>query len=448
MTVLTEHKIVPAQVKLGRPHPDTGPVAIAPPADKAISQRATLLAALTESRSKISNLADCRDTRANLRAIVQLGVNVDVDGTIVTIHGVGPGGFAYSHATLDAGNSATTARLLIATLAGSRVDCTVDGNNLLRNRPMSWLVDPLRQLGGHLTYLGKEGKLPIRVTGKPLHGGAIDVDIDSAQPVSGLLFAGLAASGQLTIGRRTPARDHTERLLRWTGVDVVEDPYRLVLIPTTPKAFDLTVPGDPSAAAVLAALHLASPQAISPLRLEGVCLNPRRLGFFRALCRLGANVSWRQIPDCQAPEPVGVIEVRGPLGLSGGTLGGRELIQAGIDELPLLAALSCRGEHPLVIRDANELRHKDTDRIDTTVSLLTAFGIDAHATADGFIVYPSEPKAPAELTLPPDHRLVFAGCTLAVLAGGEMVLHGVDAASTSYPTLLKDLAAYLPVVVL
>lgn len=441
----TEHLNAAARLRLGRPLPDSGPVSAKPHADKAISQRATLLAALADGRSRIGNLADCRDTRANLRALELLGIAVQVDGGTVTVDGVTPGRLDFRGGTLDAGNSATTARLLIAVLAGSRVDCVVDGNDLLRNRPMSWLVDPLRQLGADLTYLGEEGRLPVRVAGTRLHGGTLDVEIDSAQPVSALLFAGLAADGQVVIRRRTAARDHTERMLRWTGVDVEVEPDRVTLTPGSPRAFDLTVPGDPSAAAVLAALHLASPRAVSPLLLEDVCLNPTRLGFFRALRSLGADVTWREHTDTGSPEPVGTIEVRGPLRLDGGAVGGRELIQAGIDELPLLAALCCRAERPLVIEDAAELRDKDTDRIATTVALLTGFGVDAHATADGMVVRPSEPKAPAEVSLPRDHRLVFAGCVLAVLAGGELVLDGMDAAATSYPALTEDLATYLTV---
>lgn len=440
-----ELRTASARVRLGRPYPDAGPVTMRPHPDKAISQRATLLAALADGRSRIANLADCRDTSANLRALEALGVAVHIDGSTVLVDGVGPGGFESRGGLLDAGNSATTARLLVAVLAGSQAVRVVDGNGLLRNRPMSWLVDPLRRLGADLTYLGPEGRLPVHVAGTRLRGGTVDVEVDSAQPVSALLYAGLAADGQVVVRRRTAARDHTERMLSWAGVDVQAEPNRVTLTPGVPRAFDLTVPGDPSAAAVLAAVHLASPRATSPLLLEHVCLNTTRLGFFRALRSLGADVTWRAHPDTDSPEPVGTIEVRGPLRLAGGTVGGRELIQAGIDELPLLAALCCRADRPLVVEDASELRDKDTDRVATTVGLLTECGIDARVTADGMVVQPSELEPPGELSLPEDHRLVFAGCVLAVLAGGELVLDGVDAAATSYPTLTQDLAAYLPV---
>lgn len=444
----TEHRAVPARIRLGRPHPDDGPVSTKPHADKAISQRATLLAAIGDGQSHLRNLADCRDTASNLRALHRLGVCVRAEGTSVTIDGVGPGGFDFRGGAVDAGNSATTARLLIAVLAGSRADCVVDGNDLLRNRPMDWLIEPLRQVGADLTCLGPKERLPVRVAGRQLRGGTVDVEIDSAQPVSAMLFAGLAADGEVVIRRRTAARDHTERMLRWTGVDVRATQNQVILTPGVPRAFELTVPGDPSAAAVLAALHLASPRASSPLLLDDVCLNPTRLGFFRALRSLGADITWQERASAGSPEPVGTIEVRGPLRLAGGVVGGKELIQASIDELPLLAALCCRADQPLVIEDAAELRDKDIDRITATVELLTQFGIEASATSEGLIVSRSEPKPPTEVSLPRDHRLVFAGCVLAVLAGGELVLDGVDAAATSYPALVEDLATYVPVEVL
>lgn len=431
-------------VRMGRPYGDPGAMTVRPHADKAISQRATLLAALADGRSRITNLADCRDTNANLTALTRLGIPVVTDGAAVTIDGTG--GFDVRGGALDAGNSATTARLLIAMLAGGRGDWVVDGNGLLRNRPMGWLVDPLRLLGADVRYLGQPNSVPVRVVGTQLRGGTVDVEVDSAQPVSALLFAGLAADDRLVIRRRTAARDHTERLLRWTGLDVTATPDRVTLTPGRPRAFDLAVPGDPSAAALLAALHLASPRAEAPLVIEEVCLNPTRMGFFAALRDLGARVAWRDDITNPSPEPTGSITIQGPLELDGGVVAGRELIQSAIDELPLLAALACRGRRPLVIGDAAELRDKDTDRIATTVRLLNDFGVAATATEDGLVIRPSRPVAPAVVSVPADHRLVFAACVLGLLAGGELVITGFDAAATSYPALADDLAGYVPVV--
>lgn len=435
---------IPKRVRLGRPYETDERMEVVPHPDKAISQRATILAALADGRSRIGNLADCADTRSNLEALGQLGIPLAADRSELLIEGVTSQDINYRGRPLNAGNSATTARLLIAVLAGSDADCVVEGNALLRSRPMEWLVSPLLTMGGKVRYEGDRGRLPVRVVGSRLRGAELTVEVDSAQAVSALLFAGLTTDELVVINRRTAARDHTERLLRWTGLKVEESPERVELAPGRPQAFDLEVPGDPSAAAVLAALHLASPRAASPLTLRGVCLNPRRLGFFQLLNQLGGDASWRGTPS-SGPEPVGTITVSGAGELDGGEVGGPEVIQSGIDELPLLAALASRSRKGLVIRDAAELRGKDTDRIASTVRLLTGFGVDAQPTADGLVVRPSKVLTPAEVRLPADHRLVFAACVLALLAGGRVVLDGVDAAGTSHPGLLGDLARYLPV---
>jgi 3-phosphoshikimate 1-carboxyvinyltransferase len=433
----------PDRAVLGRPFVEPATSAVRPHPDKAISQRATILGAIAQGTSRISNLADCADTRANLAALRELGCVISQEPGEIRIVGRGWEEIAGQGGVVDAGNSATSSRLLLALLAGTRSRFEVRGNPALSARPMSWLVEPLRGMGADLTYLDTAGHLPIRVVGRQLHGARLQVEVDSAQPVSALLLAGLAADGPTVINRRVPARDHTERLLRWTGVSVTETPDRLDVIPRRPAAFDLRVPGDPSSAAVIVALHLASPQAETELRVDDVGLNPRRLGFFRMLRQMGIPVSW-ETTDADGPEPIGVVRVRAGE-FSGGEVSGRELIQAGIDELPLLAALATAGRHPLVVRDAAELREKDTDRIATTVALLRSFGGVAEGTEDGFVVHPSTLSPPGRVRFPADHRLVFAGCVLAFRSGGQIELSGLAAASISHPRLFEDLARFVPI---
>lgn len=427
-------RAVPALPADLRPHPD-----------KAISQRATLLAAVADGTSHLDDLAECRDVWANLRALAALGVNVRTySSAAATISGSAPAELRGDGLALDAGNSATTSRLLIALLAGSGVRATVTGNALLRARPMGAVTRPLRELGADLTDLGEPDRLPVRVHGTQLHGGVVTVPVDSAQPVSALLFAGAFADAPVRIRRRVAARDHTERLLRWTGVPVAETPRELTVTPGRPRAFDLRVPGDPSGAALLAALHLASPHAQTPLELRGVGLNPRRTGFLRILAAMGAEVE--QLPRADlGPEPVGDVRVRRAGPLAGVAVEGAELLQSAIDEIPLIAALAATAHGRTVVRDAAELRDKDTDRIDTTVRLLRAFGVHAEGTADGLVVFPTRLVAPPRLELPADHRVVFAAFVLALLAGGGVELHGVAAAATSHPGALTDLARYAEV---
>ncbi len=421
------------------------PARLYPHPDKAISQRATIVAALASGTSRLGNLADCRDVRANLSALSRLGVEVEPLGPAsVAVTGRAVADIRARGLTLDVGNSATTSRLLVALLAGSGATCTVTGNDLLRARPMGEVVRPLRELGADLTEMGSPDRLPIRVTGTRLRGGEVQVEVDSAQPVSALLLAATAADGPVRIRRRTTARDHTERLLRWTGVPVREDGTDLLVTPRRPRAFDLTVPGDPSAAAFLAALHLASRNAARELTLRGICLNPRRTGFLRVVEAMGARVDTTARGGA-CPEPVGDIRVSLPGPLGGIVVSGRALVQSCIDELPLVAALAATARGTTVVRDAAELRGKDTDRIDSTVELLRAFGVSARPTADGLVVEPSPLVAPARVDLPADHRVVFAAFVLAVLCGGTTELRGTAAVATSNPDALRDLARFASV---
>jgi 3-phosphoshikimate 1-carboxyvinyltransferase len=433
------------QVWVGAPYASAGPKVLGAHADKAISQRATILGALADGESVIGNLADCRDVRRNLDALSALGVPIRPTGeAAIAVTGRHPREWRSMEPSLDVGNSATTSRLLIAVLASGVADYVVTGNDLLCSRPMAEVIDPLRELGANLTELGAPGRLPVKIGGTSLKGGEVRVSVDSAQPVSALLFAGLHATDPVTIRRRTPARDHTERLLRWSGVPITEAATVVVVQPARPTPFELRVPGDPSGAAFLAALHLASPQATETLTIPGVGINPRRIGFFHTLAEMGIAVEIHGVHD-SGPEPTGDVHVRRSGDCAGVELSDPQVVQSMIDEIPLLAALSTVAAGPTCIRNASELSSKDTDRIAATVSLLSAFGCHAKATEDGLIVHPGSPRAGARVDLGGDHRLVFAAMVLAVLSGGDVELRGVGAAATSHPGALADLAHWAPV---
>lgn len=414
-------------------------------ADKAVSQRATLLASLCTGTSTIENVADCRDTRSNLDLLSTLGIGILADTpSRISIVGRPVTSWRNALSPLEAGNSATTARLLTAILAGGVNEYVITGNSSLRSRPMAEIVDPLKVMGADLTYLESIGNLPIHVRGRRLAGGTVQVEVDSAQPVSALLFAGLNASAPVRVRRRVPARDHTERLLRWTGVDVAESPRSLTITPGEPRSFSLRIAGDTSGAALLAALHLGSPQATSTLTIPGVGINHRRTGFLRALRRMGAMVRCKNL-RMFGPEPVGdVLLNRGPAPLRGIEMSDPFEIQSLIDEIPLLAALATVSEGPTVIRNAQELRGKDTDRLFETVSLLEKFECRAHQTDDGLVVHPRRPTAPTSVSLPPDHRVIFAAMVLTLLCGGGVELIGLSATATSWPRAVDDLAQWAP----
>ena len=408
------------------------------PGDKAIAQRAAFAAALADGTSTIRNIPQSDDIENNLAILRQLGVDIweAADASIV-IGGRGLRGLAAqdSKSTLNPGNSATTARILMSILAGTPGEFRIDGNELLRRRPMEWIVEPLRKAGAIIVYESSRGRLPAHIRGSSL--GAINhqVDIFSAQPVSALLFAGLQSSGETAITRRARARDHTERLLRCLGVSIDETatsvrmspPYRL-------PAFSLSLPGDISTAAFPIACVVASPLA-RRLVIEDVGINETRSGFIRTLQTMGAGIEIEPT-RMEGNEPVGRIVVESGHRLRGIEVGGAYLVQSMIDELPMLAALAARAEGPTVIRDAQELKDKDTNRIATTVAALRPFGVRVEGRDDGFVIEPSDLSGAKSLVLPPDHRVIFAAMTLASSLEEPTTMSGWEKASVSFPGCL------------
>jgi coenzyme F420 hydrogenase subunit beta len=410
-----------------------------PPGDKAIAQRAAFAAGLADGTSTIRNIPQSDDIENNLAILRQLGVDIweAADASIV-IGGRGLRGLAAqeSKSTLNPGNSATTARILMSILAGTPGEFRIDGNELLRRRPMEWIVEPLRKAGAHIVYESSRGRLPAHIRGSTL--GAIDhqVDIFSAQPVSALLFAGLQSSGETAIKRRAKARDHTERLLRHLGVTVDETETTVRMDPPDRlPAFSLTLPGDISTAAFPIACVVASPLS-RRLVIEDVGINETRSGFVRTLQAMGAGIEIEPT-RIEGNEPVGRIIVESGHQLRGIELSGASLIQSMIDELPMLAALAARAEGPTVIRDAQELKDKDTNRIATTVAALSPFGVRVEGRDDGFVIEPSDLSSAKSLVLPPDHRVIFAAMTLASSLEEPTTMSGWEKVSVSFPGCLE-----------
>lgn len=409
-----------------------------PPGDKAILQRAAFAAGLADGTSTIRNIPQSDDIENNLAILRQLGVDVweAADASIV-LGGRGLRGLALQDkkSVLNPGNSATTARILLAILAGTPGAFRVDGNELLRRRPMEWIVEPLRQAGAQIVYEQSRGRLPALITGSSLGVISHRVDIFSAQPVSALLFAGLQAHGETVIGRRAKARDHTERLLRSLGVTVEETETSVRMAPPDRlPPFSLTLPGDISTAAFPIACVVASPLA-RKLVIEDVGINETRLGFVRTLKAMGASIDIEPT-GTEGNEPVGRITVESGRPLHGIEVGGAYLVQSMIDELPMLAALAARADGPTIIRDAQELKDKDTNRIATTVAALSPFGVRIEARDDGFLIESSDLHTAKSLVLPPDHRVIFAAMTLASSLEEPTTMSGWEKVSVSFPGCL------------
>jgi len=417
-----------------------------PPGDKAITQRAALAAALAEGTSVIHHAPHADDVEGMFGMLRQLSIDVweAADGSFV-IKGLGLRGLTppSDDAPLDAGNSATSARLLLAVLAGTPGRFCITGNALLRRRPMAWIVDPLRRAGADITYEADSGCLPVRVHGRALNAIVHEVGIDSAQPVSALLFAGLQANGDTRLRRRVKARDHTERLLRHLGVAIEEQDTCVHLRPPMRLApFEITVPGDISTAALPIACTIVSPFDRC-LIVEHVGINETRMGFVRTLQAMGADIEVLHT-GMQAGEPTGTIIARSGRRLRGVNVSGPALMQSMIDELPLLAAIAARAEGQTTIHDASELKDKDTDRIATTIEALRPFGVRIDGHADGFTIDESIITPAASLALPPDHRVIFAAMALASSLEQPSTVTGWERVSVSFREclpLLEQLAS-------
>jgi coenzyme F420 hydrogenase subunit beta len=413
-----------------------------PPGDKAIAQRAAFAAALSDGTCSLNNVPHSDDIEGNLSILRQLGVDIwEAADTSFVIGGRGLRGLKLSQkgATLSPGNSATTARILMGLLAGTPGDFRIDGNELLRRRPMAWIVEPLRQAGADIIYESHRGRLPTLIHGSKLGSINHQVDIFSAQPVSALLFAGLQSSGQTLINRRAKARDHTERLFRYLGVSIEET--ETVVCMTAPDrlpAFDLILPGDISTAALPIACVVASPLA-RRLVIEDVGINETRIGFIRTLQAMGASIEIKPT-EMRGNEPVGRVVVESGRPLQGIEVGGPSLVQSMIDELPMLAAIAARAQGRTVIRDAKELKDKDTDRIATTVATLRPFGVKVEGREDGFVIEPSQLSSAKSLDLPPDHRVIFAAMALACSLEEPTAMSGWERVSVSFPGCLDLLA--------
>jgi 3-phosphoshikimate 1-carboxyvinyltransferase len=421
------------------------------PGDKSISHRALLLAALSPGTSQIRGLlpgADCQSTASALRSLGVAIPPLPTDGGLLTLSGVGPGGLTDPAESLDCGNSGTTARLLLGILAGAGVTAVLTGDASLRGRPMRRVTEPLRAMGAVFEELGEADRLPIRVRPAPggFQGGRVALDVASAQVKSALLLAGLVSGRAVEVSEPGPSRDHTERMLLALGVPLEILPHpdpalpggRLVRLPEGPhplRPLELTVPGDPSSAAFLMALA-ALGGAGEGVELEGVGLNPTRIGAFRVLERMGARI---QIEATPGVEPWGTVRVF-PGELQAVEIGGEE-IPTLIDEIPILAALAARARGRTRIRDAHELRVKESDRIEALASNLRGLGVEVVTLPDGLDVVGSDAPLVGEAQALHDHRIAMAFGVLGALPGCRIEVDDPEVVEVSYPGFWSTLAS-------
>ena len=421
----------------------SGPLrgSVSAPPDKSISHRAALLGAMSREPVRISNYLRAEDTLSTLEALRAVGALVEeqADGTVV-VRGNGlrearePGG------PIDVGNAGTLMRLLPGWLAAQEGRIFVlDGDSSIRRRPVDRIAEPLRRMGADIR--ATDGRFPpFVVYGTPLEAIAYAMPVASAQVKSCVLLAGLAAAGTTSVVEPAPSRDHTERLLAGAGVAVARDGLTVSVACTDElDAQSLVVPGDLSSAAFMIAAGVVV--AGSRLVVRGVGVNWTRTGFLRILERMGAVV----VGELEAPsaavalsEPISDVEVSaGPLV---GTVVEAEEVPLAIDELPLVALLGCFAEGETVVRGAQELRVKESDRIAGVVEGLRGLGAAIEATDDGFVVTGGGALRGGTIDARGDHRMAMLGAVAGLASEQGVEVVGMEAAAVSYPGFIDDLA--------
>ena len=416
--------------------PLVGSVAL--PGDKSISHRALILAALARGRSHITNLNVGGDVLCTAGCLAHLGPTLDVDegNAEVKVESFGRERLAEPEGILWAGNSGTTLRILAGVCAGIEGLSVLDGDVSLRSRPMLRVVSPLRQMGADVDGRSHGDRAPLVVRGRRLHGIDLELPVASAQVKSAVLLAGLGADGKTSVVEPRPSRDHTERMLRFAGVDVAEiEGGAAVTGGQEVRPARWRVPGDPSSAAFLVVAALLLPG--SDLEIAGVSLNATRTGYLDVLKRMGARIE-TQVDGESSGEPVGTVRSRSSDLHGTGILS--DEVPALIDELPVLAVAAARAEGETTITGAQELRLKESDRVQAMVDGLGALGADVEALPDGMIIRGPASLSGTEVESNNDHRVALALAVAGLVTDGNVKVRGWSCINTSFPEFLDVLA--------
>src|SRR6266550_454197 len=416
------------------------------PGDKSISHRAAMIAALAQGTSSIKNFSTSADCAATLLCLKALGVLIGKDDADLLITGVGTDGLREPKAPLDCGNSGTTMRLLAGILAGQNFTSTLTGDESLRSRPMQRIIEPLQMMGANIS--SRDGRAPLLIQGhRSLNAISYELLVASAQVKSCILLAGLSAEGRTEVIENQTTRDHTERMLSSFGVQIEtgksahKEHARFAAVngPARLSARNVMIPGDVSSAAYFIAAAALLPG--SSLELSDVGVNPTRVLFLDQLRTMGLDVEITGALEDNS-EPVGTIRVHGsrkqPSGKSDSpiTIQGLEVAQL-IDELPLLAVVGSQIEGGIEIRDAAELRVKESDRIATTAQNLRAMGADVEEFDDGLRVAGPVELRGAKIDPRGDHRIAMAFTVAGLLAEGETEIGDSECVAVSFPELFE-----------
>lgn len=407
------------------------------PGDKSISHRSIMLGSLAKGTTEVTGFLQGADCLSSISCFQKMGIEIEnnpADNT-VRIHGKGLHGLAVPTDILDVGNSGTTTRLMSGILAAQPFLSTIDGDASIRKRPMGRIMTPLSLMGGEFESLATDKCAPFRIKGGSLHGIHYTSPVASAQVKSAILLAGLYAEGSTSVTEPALSRNHTELMFESFGVNVKSEGTTATVTPATElTAQKIAVPGDISSAAYFIAAGLITPN--SEVTIKNVGINPTRDGILTVCRNMGARLSLSNVKN-DVGEPVADITVS-TSSLKGCTIEG-DIIPKLIDEIPVIAIMASFADGTTVIKDAQELKVKESNRIDVMVNNLSAMGVDIEGTEDGMIIHGGRPLHGATIDSKLDHRIAMSFAIAGGLADGDTEILGADCVNISYPSFYTDL---------
>ena len=404
------------------------------PGDKSISHRAVMFGALARGTTSVTHFLEGADCLSTISCFQKMGIEIEKQNEKVLIHGKGLRGLNSPREILDAGNSGTTTRLIAGILAGQKFISELDGDASLRSRPMKRIMDPLNAMGADIRCRGENNCLPLRIVGHPLTAIHYTSPVASAQVKSCVLLAGMYADGVTSVTEPFLSRNHTEIMLRSFGADIRSEGTTVSIRPEPDLlAQDITVPGDISSAAFFIAAGLLTPG--SEILLKNVGINPTRAGILKVCQDMGADITLLNAD--YSGEPAADILVR-TSSLKGTVIQGAD-IPTLIDELPVIAVMAAFAGGTTVIRDAAELRVKESDRIAVMTDNLRRMGADVEETEDGMIIHGGRPLHGAVIDPRLDHRVAMSFAVAGTVCEGTMDILDGDCVRISYPDFYKDL---------
>ena len=409
------------------------------PGDKSISHRAVMLGSLAKGTTRITGFLQGADCLSTISCFEKMGVSIENTGDTVLVHGRGMRGLEKPEGVLDCGNSGTTMRLISGILSAQDFDVTLTGDASIQKRPMKRIMDPLSRMGASIKSLPGNGCAPLYIQGRPLTGIHYASPVASAQVKSSVLLAGLYAEGETAVTEPSLSRDHTERMLGLFGADIASEGTTARITPARELfAADIQVPGDISSAAYFIAAGLIVPG--SQILIKNVGINPTRAGILEVCRKMGGDIRMLNRNEGRGEPTADLLVTHSSLK---GTVIEGDIIPTLIDELPVIAAMACFAEGETIIRDASELKVKESNRIAVMAQNLTAMGAQVQETDDGLRILGGRPLHGAVIDSHDDHRIAMTFAVAALCSQGETKIQGRECVNISYPAFYKDLGSLI-----